>query len=245
MTFPHEPMPLAQAIIQRRSIRAFLPAPVADDTLRAILQLAARAPSGNNIQPWRVHVLRGSARQQLVDAVCAAFDAGDPQHQPEIPYYPPAFVEPHLSRRRQVGGALYRLLGIGRGDRAAMRAQLRRNFDFFAAPVGLMVTIDRRLTQGSWLDCGMFIQTLLLTATAHGLGSCAQAAWIDYHAIISQQLRLDASEQFVCAIALGYPDPDAPANQLASPRAALDEFVCFHPAGPDAPASSAKAKEAT
>lgn len=232
---PHLPMTLSEAIHARRSIRAFLPTPVAANTVRAVLQLAARAPSGNNIQPWRTHVLSDSARQQLIDAVLARFDANDDSCQPEYAYYPVTFHEPYLSRRRQVGLTLYRQLGIERGDQPRMRSQLRRNFEFFGAPLALMITLDRRLAQGSWLDCGMFIQNLLLAATAHGLGSCVQAAWTPYHHIISQQLQMDANEQFLCAIALGYVDPLAPENQLLSPRAELDEWVRWHNSAPTPP----------
>lgn len=212
----------------RRSIRAFLPREVDAYTLDDILRVAARAPSGNNIQPWRVHVLRGDTLKRLVEAVCAAFDRADGSDRPEYAYYPAEFFEPYLGRRRKVGWDLYRLLGIERGDAARMRAQVRRNFGFFGAPVGLMFTIDRRLAQGSWLDYGMFLQTLMLAAEARGLASCAQAAWIDYHRVIAETLALPPHEQVVCGIALGYADPDAPENGLVSGRAALDEFVVKH-----------------
>ncbi|MBS0353683.1 MAG: nitroreductase [Proteobacteria bacterium] len=212
----------------RKSIRAFLPTPVARETIEAILKVAARAPSGNNIQPWRLHVVTGGLRQQLVDEVCAAFDAADASHQAEYHYYPTQFSEPHQSRRRKLGGDLYRLLDIPRGDKARMHAQTRRNFTFFDAPVGLILTIDRRLAQGSWIDCGMLLQNILLAATARGLATCAQAAWIDYHRIIGRLLEFDENEQLVCGIALGHADPAAPENGLESERAPLDEFVRFH-----------------
>ncbi|THF59266.1 nitroreductase [Pseudothauera rhizosphaerae] len=217
----------------RRSIRAFLPREVDERVLDDILRVAARAPSGNDIQPWRVHVLRGDTLRRLVEAVCAAFDGADGNgadgsHRPEYAYYPAEFFEPYLGRRRKLGWELYRLLGIARGDTERMRAQVRRNFDFFGAPVGLMFTIDRRLAQGSWLDYGMFLQTLMLAAEARGLATCAQAAWIDYHRIIEETLALPAHEQVVCGIALGHADPDAAENGLVSERAALDEFVVKH-----------------
>lgn len=218
-----------EAIVHaRRSIRAFLPEPVPRASIDGILRLAARAPSGNNIQPWRVHVATGPVLRQLVDEVCAAFDAADGSHVAEYAYYPGEFFEPYLSRRRRIGGDLYGVLGIAKGDKARMLAQLRRNFTLFDAPVGLFVTIDRRLAQGSWLDCGMFLQNLLLAATAHGLATCAQAAWIDYHRIIGRVLGFDPQEQLVCGVALGYADPAAPENTLETVRAPLDEFVRFH-----------------
>lgn len=212
----------------RRSVRAFLPDPVAHATIDEILHVAARAPSGTNTQPWRVHVLTGATLARLVDSVCAAFDAGDGSHEPEYDYYPPEFFEPYLGRRRKVGWDLYGLLGIAKGDGPRMRGQHRRNFEFFGAPVGLMFTIDRRLGQGSWLDYGMFLQNLMLAAEARGLATCPQAAWIDYHRIIAEVLALPASEQVVCGIALGWPDPVSPENTLVSERAPLDDFVVRH-----------------
>ncbi len=213
---------------RRRSVRAFLPARVSDDTVDDILRVAARAPSGTNTQPWRVHVLTGATLARLVDSVCAAFDAADGSHEPEYDYYPPEFFEPYLGRRRKVGWDLYGLLGIAKGDGPRMRRQHRRNFEFFGAPVGLMFTIDRRLGQGSWLDYGMFLQNLMLAAEARGLATCPQAAWIDYHRIIAEVLALPASEQVVCGIALGWADPVSPENTLVSERAPLDDFVVRH-----------------
>jgi len=213
----------------RKSTRAFLPTPVPRAVIEDILRLAARAPSGNNIQPWRVHAATGPVLSQLVDKTCAAFDTADRSHVPEYAYYPAEFFEPYLSRRRRIGIDLYGALGITKGDRDRMHAQLRRNFEFFGAPVALVITIDRRLAQGSWIDCGMFIQNLLLAATAHGLATCAQAAWIDYHRIVGEVLGFDAMEQLVCAVALGHADPAAPENHLETVRAPLDEFVRFHP----------------
>lgn len=212
----------------RRSTRAFLPTPVAEAVVADILRLAARAPSGNNIQPWQVHVVSGASRQRLVNAVCAAFDADDRSHQPEYHYYPPQFFEPYLSRRRKTGWDLYARLGIAKGDGLRMRAQHRKNFEFFGAPTALLFTIDRRMGQGSWLDFGMFLQNVMLAATAEGLATCAQAAWIDYHRLIAESLDLAAEEQFVCAIALGHADPAASENGLLTERAELAEFVRFH-----------------
>lgn len=212
----------------RRSVRAFLSDPVPDAAIDEILHIAARAPSGTNTQPWRVHVLTGATRARLVDEVCKAFDAADGSHTPEYDYYPPEFFEPYLGRRRKVGWDLYGLIGIAKGDGPRMRAQHRKNFEFFGAPVGLMFTIDRRLGQGSWLDYGMFLQNVMLAAEARGLATCPQAAWIDYHRIIAEVLGLPPNEQVVCGIALGWPDPASPENTLVSERARLDEFVVRH-----------------
>lgn len=217
-----------QVIGHRRSIRAYLPTPVAREAVEAVLRSAGHAPSGNNIQPWRVHVLTGETLGQLTGAVCAAFDAADGSHRPEYDYYPKEFFEPYLARRRKTGWGLYGALGIQKGDGARIHAQHRKNFEFFGAPVGLMFTIDRRLAQGSWLDYGMFLQNVLLAAEARGLSTCAQAAWIDYHRIVAEQLQLGENEQLVCGIALGYADPQASANAFVTDRADVSEYVVFH-----------------
>jgi nitroreductase len=215
------------AITSRRSVRRFLPIPVPLETVEAILDVAARAPSGTNMQPWRGYVLAGAARQPLIDAVQAAFDAGEPGHMQEVQYYPHTFFEPYLSRRRATGWGLYGLLGITRRDAAAMKAQHRRNFQFFDAPVGMIFTIDRRLATGSWLDYGMFLQNIMVAARARGLDTCAQAAWSHYHRAIRRVLALAEEEIVVCGMALGHADPEAPENRLATERAPARSFMRF------------------
>ncbi len=212
----------------RHAVRAFLPTPIARATIDDILAVARRAPSGTNLQPWRVHVLTGAARQHLVDAVCAAYDADEPGHESEYDYYPAEFFEPYLSRRRAIGLGLYGLLGIAKGDAARMRAQMRRNYEFFGAPVGLIFSIDRRMGRGGWLDYGTFLQNVMLAAGARGLDTCPQVAWLPYHRIIGGQLGFADQEQLVCGMCLGHADPDAVENTLATTRAALEEFVVFH-----------------
>jgi nitroreductase len=214
-------------IESRRSIRAFLPDPVPRADLERILTAAARAPSGTNTQPWHVYVVTGDARNRLVASVCEAFDKSADEHEYEYPYYPAEFFEPYLSRRRAVGFALYSLIGIPKGDKARMQAQHRRNFEFFGAPVGLMFTIDRRMSQGSWLDYGGFLQNVMLAARACGYDTCPQAAWVQFHRIIGPVLNLPPNQQIVCGMALGRADPTAPENTLVSERAALNEFVQF------------------
>jgi nitroreductase len=231
MTAESDPAAIAivdAAIRSRRSVRAFLPLPVARGTIEDILQLAARAPSGTNIQPWRVHVLLNRRRQELVDALLHAYDHEQGQHQWAYEYYPTEWFEPYLGRRRKIGWDLYALLGIGRGDKAGMRAQTRRNFMFFDAPVGLIVTSDARLTRGAWLDCGMFLQNIMIAARARGLDTCPQAAFAQYPTVIARVLGLPEHETIVCGMALGFADPDATANRLATERAQLAEFVQFH-----------------
>jgi len=230
ITMPGNPMnPTAtdHAITSRRSIRRFLPIPVPSETVEAILDVAARAPSGTNMQPWRGHALAGAEKDTLCAAVQAAFDTGGEGHQQEVRYYPDEFFEPYLSRRRAVGWGLYGRLGIARGEVAKMKAQHRRNFQFFDAPVGMIFTIDRRLATGSWLDYGMFLQNIMTAARARGLDTCAQAAWSHYHRAIRPVLGLTEQEIVICGMALGFADPDAPENGLETERAPARSFVSF------------------
>jgi len=221
-------MDVLEAMTGRRSIRAFLQTAVPRATVEAILAAAARAPSGSNIQPWRVRVTVGEELARLSAALLAAHAAG--QRVPrEYEYYPRTWREPYLARRRKVGWELYSLAGVARGDTAAGDAQRARNFAFFGAPVGLFFLIDRDLEQGSWLDTGMFIQNVMLAARAHGLETCPQAAFCDHHDVVRRELGLPADQALVCGMSLGHADPDAAVNRLVSERAPLADFVSFGP----------------
>ncbi|MGO4151857.1 nitroreductase [Cupriavidus basilensis] len=218
-----------QAIITRRSVRAFLDTPVPRDVVNEILAVASRAPSGTNAQPWRVYVLTGDAKVKLSADVLAAYD--DPQrdskYREEYPYYPREWVAPYIDRRRKVGWDLYSLLQISREDKARMHAQHSRNFTFFGAPVGMIFTIDRILELGSWLDYGMFLQSIMVAARARGLDTCPQAAFTQFHAVISNHLRLPADEMVVCGMALGHADPAAIENTLSTEREPVSGFARF------------------
>jgi len=214
-----------RAITTRRSVRGFLPRPVPRATVAEILAVASRAPSGTNTQPWKVRVLAGEAKDRLSRAVAAAYDAGEAH--PEFHYYPTKWFEPYLARRRKIGWDLYGLLGIGRGDKARMHAQHRRNFLFFDAPVGMIFTIDRDLELGSWLDYGMFLQNIMVAARARGLDTCPQAAWMEFPKTIAAGLRLPESEQVVCGMSLGYADPDPPESRLVTEREPVSGFARF------------------
>jgi nitroreductase len=217
------------AIESRRSIRAFLPTPVARDDIAAILDVARRAPSGTNTQPWKVYVLTGAARDGLCDAVTAAYldPQQNAQHKEEYAYYPREWKSPFIDRRRKVGWDLYALLGLTRENKEGMAAQHARNFRFFDAPVGLVFTIDRIMEQGSWLDYGMFLQNVMVAARGRGLDTCPQAAWTQFHRIIAQQLALPDNEMVVCGMALGVADPSKVENGLVTERESLDGFVKF------------------
>jgi nitroreductase len=218
-----------QAITSRRSIRAYLPTPVPRQTIEEILAVAARAPSGTNTQPWKVYVLTGAARQRLSASICAAHDdpAQRAQHTEEYAYYPTEWRSPYVDRRRKVGWDLYSLLGIGKADKARMHAQHARNYAFFDAPVGLIFTIDRVMQQGSWLDYGMFLQSVMVAARARGLDTCPQAAFTQFHRIISEELQLPPEEMVVCGMALGHADPKAVENTLVTEREPVSGFARF------------------
>jgi len=217
------------AIVSRRSIRAFLPTPVAREDIEAILEVAARAPSGTNTQPWRVYVLTGAAKDSFSAAILAAY--ADPQearrHTEEYQYYPREWVSPFIDRRRKVGWDLYALLGLTREDKAGMAAQHGRNYRFFDAPVGLVFTIDRVMEQGSWLDYGMFLQNIMVAARGRGLDTCPQAAFTQFHRIIAEQLKLPSNEMLVCGMALGFADPDKIENTLITVREPVSGFTRF------------------
>ncbi|TFW13211.1 nitroreductase [Massilia arenosa] len=217
------------AITSRRSIRAFLPTPVEREDIEKILEVAARAPSGTNIQPWKVYVLTGARKEQLSAAILQAHDDPDAarQHTEEYAYYPRQWTSPYIERRRKVGWDLYGLLGITRENKAGMHHQHGRNYRFFDAPVGLIFTIDRILEQGSWLDYGMFLENIMVAARGRGLDTCPQAAFTPFHRIIQQQLGLPENEMVVCGMALGYADHAKVENSLITQRAQLAEFVKF------------------
>ena len=218
-----------QVIYERHSVRAFLPKSVDREDVEAILSVAARAPSGTNTQPWQVYVLTGAAKDALSDEIVATFNDPDAlaQHHEEYDYYPSTWVDPYLARRRKVGFDLYSLLGLGRDNQAGMKAQHARNYRFFDAPVGLIFTMDRVMGQGSLLDYGMFMQNVMLAARARGLDTCPQAAFNQFHRIISQRLNLPASQKVVCGMALGYADMDKIENRLETERVPVSEFAHF------------------
>jgi nitroreductase len=216
-----------EAIASRRSVRAFLPDPVDEQLIRDILAVSARAPSGTNMQPWRVYVTRGAVKEAIADAILNSGIRAEKATWDEYRYYPDNFFEPYLTRRRTVGYGLYSALGIGRREVERMRAQHDRNFVFFDAPVGMIFTIDRRLNKGSWIDLGMFLQNVMVAARGRGLHTCPQAAFAPYHKQIRPILGIPDEEIVVCGIALGYEDTSKPENNFRTERAPLEEFVTF------------------
>lgn len=213
------------AILGRRSVRAFLPAEVPLETVRAILRDAAQAPSGTNSQPWFVHVVTGAARDRVSRAVIAAARAGTPGE--EYPYFPETPGEPYLARRRKVGFDLYALYGIARNDREGRLHAALKNFEFFGAPVGLFFSMERKMLFGSWLDLGMFIQTVMLAARAYGLETCPQQAWGKFGPTVHRELGLGDDRIMVSGMSLGYEDKAAPVNTLVTERVDVGDFAVF------------------
>ncbi|MGV8806055.1 MAG: nitroreductase [Polaromonas sp.] len=225
--------PVDHAIESRQSIRQFLPTPVPRELLMHLLEVASRAPSGTNTQPWKVYVLQGESRASLVDKVCRAHDAlrDNPalaaEYQEEYDYYPEKWVSPYIDRRRENGWGLYGLLGITKGDKDKMHAQHQRNYRFFDAPVGLMFTVDRVMGRGSLLDYGAFLQNIMVAARGHGLHTCPQAAWNGFASIILPHIGAGPEEMLVCGMALGYADETAHVNTFRTPRVSAEEFTTW------------------
>lgn len=235
MTHPNDRAANAvdDAINSRQSTRQFLPRAVPRETISHLLELAARAPSGTNTQPWKAYVLQGASLASLCDKVCAAHDAlrADPslasQYREEYDYYPEKWVSPYIDRRRENGWGLYGLLGITKGDKDRMHAQHQRNFRFFDAPVGLMFTLDRVMGRGSLVDYGMFMENFMVGARGHGLHTCPQAAWNGFPGIILPHIGAGEGEMLVCGMALGYADESALVNTYRTPRVPAADFTTW------------------
>ncbi len=220
-------MKVSQAIKSRMTVRQFLDRPVPLETIREILEIAKRAPSGGNLQPWKVHVLTGEPLQALVREVEAKLMKGEAE-TPEYNVYPPDLVEPYRTRRRVVGEALYELIGVPRSDRPGKLRQLARNFRFFDAPVGLFFVLHRQMEIGQYADVGMFMQNIMLLAQEYGLDTCPQEAWARWPETLKKHLSLSDDEIMFCGMALGYRDPDAIINRLVTEREDFENFVTLH-----------------
>ena len=220
-----------EAITSRMAVRAFTQQAVPRQTLEELLQLASRAPSGTNTQPWKVYVVQGANRDALVEKVCAVHDAirDNPalaaEYQEQYDYYPAQWFSPYIDRRRENGWGLYGLLGIGKADRDKMHLQMQRNFRFFDAPVGLFFTVHRNMGRGALLDYGTFLQNVMLAARGRGLHTCPQQAWNLFNKISLAHIGAGADEMQVCGMALGYADASAIVNTFHTPRVPVAEFT--------------------
>ncbi|HEY1837943.1 MAG TPA: nitroreductase [Rhizomicrobium sp.] len=218
-------MKVSEALATRKTVRAFKPDPVSRETVEQILTAAARAPSGGNVQPWRVYALLGDARDELVRRVAEARKQHPMGEAPEYHIYPLHLSEPYRTRRYRVGEMMYATMAIPREDKAARLKFFSRNWEFFGAPVGLIFTIDRQMQQGQWADLGMYMQSIMLLAREHGLHTCPQEAWAVWHRVIREYLCVPENEMIFCGMAIGYAEGAAAVNALETERAPLTEYV--------------------
>ena len=218
---------VSEALQRRISIRAFLPDPVPRQVVHDILDRARWAPSGSNLQPWKVIAVAGAEREAVVELARRAHAAGQPGEEGDDPIHPPNLWEPYRSRRFKVGEDMYALLQSPRGDRPRRLQQFARNYEFFGAPVALFLVIDRRMGRGQWAHLGMFMQSIALAAVEAGLGTCMQEAWALLRRSLAAHFALSPEEMIYCAIALGRPDPAAAVNRLRSERVPVEEFTSF------------------
>ena len=221
-------MNVTDAVRSRMSCRAFLDTPVPLHLLRDVLDTARQAPSGGNLQPWRVHVLAGAPLREFVTLIRSKLEQQPEGEGTEYEVYPPNLKEPYRSRRFKCGEDLYATLAITRAERPRRLAQFARNYEFFGAPAAMFFVIDRAMGADQWADVGMFMQTIMLLARERGLHTCPQEAWASWHRTVTEFLSLPPELMLFCGMAVGYRDERAPINRLRTERAAVDEFATFH-----------------
>jgi nitroreductase len=220
-------MNVSEAAKTRKSMRAFLDKPVPADVVREVLETAARAPSGGNLQPWRLYALAGEPLARFREKMRARFAANPSPDPLEYHVYPNDLWEPHRTWRHRVGEQMYALLGIPREDKAARLRWFSNNYDFFGAPMAIFCYIDKRMGPPQWSDLGMYLQTVMLLLREHGLDSCPQECWSIYNASVGSFVNAPAELMLFCGMAIGYADPSAAVNKLETERASLDEFTTF------------------
>lgn len=219
-------MHVNEALRSRRSIRAFTDETVSDEMIHELLENARWAPSGSNTQPWKVAVLKGQRKNQLQQKLESAYRQQQTM-TPDYTYYPTQWAEPYSARRKSCGLQLYQSLNIAREDKQRRQQQWIANYHSFGAPALLLFFMDKKMQTGSYLDYGMFLQSLMLCATEQGLASCAQAALCDYSDIIRDSLGYDNDQVLICGIALGYEDTRAEVNGYRTPREPVSNFTEF------------------
>ncbi len=215
-------MSVSAAVAARRSVRAFLPDPVDSGVLADLVERAARAPSGGNVQPWRIYVVNGPAMARFREVM-----AGRPAEQPEYDVYPPNLWEPYRTNRFALGEAMYATIGIARDDKPGRFAQFAKNADFFGAPAALFCFVDRKMGPPQWSDLGMYLQTFMLLAQEAGLDTCPQEFWSAYPQTVAEFVGAPADEMLFCGVAIGHADDTHPINSLASARMPLDQWCRF------------------
>jgi nitroreductase len=223
-------MKVSDAVRQRISTRGFLDKPISKAELSELLELAQRAPSGGNVQPWKVIAVSGAARDDVI-AMAQRVLAADPMAviPMDRPVYPDfnQLAPVYNERRKRVGEMMYATVGIPKEDRAGRLRWFANNYRFFGAPVGLFLVIDKRMGHGQWAHMGMFMQTIALLAEERGWGTCMQECWARVRNELAAHFGLDENHMVYAGIALGYPDPNEPANELYAERAPQSEVVEF------------------
>jgi nitroreductase len=222
-------MKVSDAVVSRRSMRAFKTKPVPRADLEWIVTTASRAASNGNLQPWKLYITMGKARERLSAAILAAIDAGEPDTR-EYDVYPKAFGAEYDRRRKSVGKQLYTLLGVPKGDEAGMARQFRKNYAFFGAPVGMILCVDRAMGDGQWIDCGIFLDHLMLLAREKGLHTCPQAAFGRYQRVVRRELGIPDEQVVICGLAMGYADEADVPNNLYTERAPIGDFTRWYEA---------------
>ncbi len=216
------------AVIKRRfANRCFTNRPVPRQEIADILDVARFTPSGANVQPWRVYVVAGAKKNQISDALLKAHEMARDQHLSEYQYYASPLPEPYCSRRDQFGRLFYGSLGIQQSDKIARARQTSKNYGFFGAPVGLIIAIDRRLQVGSWIDLGMFIQSVMIAADARGLQTCPQETFSKYHALLRTLLPIPREEIVVCGMSIGFAADESVSAGSLMPKVTVGEFAQF------------------
>ena len=216
-------MKVSEAVLSRRSIRAFTSEPINNKVIKDLLALAARSPSGGNLQPWKIYVINNQSMEKFIEFQ-------DSWNQPETPgyaIYPAGLTEPYRTSRYQLGEAMYELLGIPREDKDARLQQVLRNFEFFGAPAAIFCFVDKQMGPPQWSDLGMFLQTFMLLAQEAGIDTCAQEAWAMKNDSVSEFVGSDKNDILFCGLALGYKDEDAVINQLSSERRPIEQWAKF------------------
>jgi nitroreductase len=215
-------MNVTDAVNKRKSIRAFMPAPVSDETIAQLLTTAARSPSGGNVQPWRIYVLNGDTM-----ATFRSFLADRQPGAPAYDIYPKSLPEPYRSSRYKIGEDMYASIGVTREDKAGRFEQFAKNLDFFGAPAAIFCFVDRIMGPPQWSDLGMFLQTFMLLAQEAGLDTCPQEAWAVHEAAVSEFVGAPEEQQIFCGVAIGTADLENPINTVHSEREPLDVFATF------------------
>lgn len=220
-------MRVSEAVNSRRSMRVFKPDPVAKTDIEWIIENANRSASNGNLQPWKLYVTMGAARKRLSAAILKAMDEGDNGPGAEYNVYPQEMTPVYDARRKLVGKQLYTLLGVPRGDAAGMLKQFRKNYEFFDAPVGMILSVEKRMGNGQWIDCGIFLDQLMLLAREKGLHTCPQAAFSRYQHVVRRELGIPDDQTVICGLALGHADPDVVPNSLITDRAPIQDFTTW------------------